>query len=207
MKNRFQKREAILSLCATKIRAVAATLMLLLVGSCASQAARNPEAAVFEVERAALEQEADQVVADQESARAALERIRATEARERQVAEARVRAAAERHEQEAVEQAKRERVAAIATSKAEREDRLDMIAELEQEIAGTETNVGEEARRVATLALAVETAEELLKALAEEQAKYSNTDEQGNTIEPLAKELIAELESRKNELVRQANSL
>ena len=56
------------------------------------------------------------------------------------------------------------------------------------------------------LARAVETAEELLTTLAEEQAKYPNTDEMGNTVEPLAKELIAELESRKNELVRQANS-
>ena len=54
---------------------------------------------------------------------------------------------------------------------------------------------------------AIETAEELLTALAEEQAKYESTDEAGNTVEPLAKELIAELESVKNELVRQANSL
>ena len=209
MKNRFQKREAILSPCATKIRAVVATLMLLLVGSCASQAAKDPEAAVAEVERVALEQEAEQVVADQESARVALERVRATEARERQVAEAKGRAAAERQEQKAVEQAERERVAAIAAgeAEAEREDRLDRITELEQQIALVETEVGEKVSRVATLTLAVETAEELLKVLAEEQAKYSNTDEQGNTIEPLARELISELESRKNELVRQANSL
>ena len=208
MKNRFQKRKALLSLSAVIIRAVVATLMLLLA-SCASQATKDAEVAVVEAERAAVEQEAGQVAEDQKRARAAAERVKATEEREREVAEARGRAAAERQEQKAVEQAERERVAAIAAgeAEAEREDRLDRITELEQQIALIETEVGEKVSRVATLTLAVETAEELLKVLAEEQAKYSNTDEQGNTIEPLAKELISELESRKNELVRQANSL
>jgi len=209
MKNRFQKRKALLSLSAAIIRAVVVTLMLLLMASCASQAIKDAEVAVIEAERAAVEQEAGQVAEDQERARAAAERARATEERERQVAEASGRAAAERQEQKAVEQAERERVAAIAAgeAEAEREDRLDRITELEQQIALIETEVGEKVSRVATLTLAVETAEELLKVLAEEQAKYSNTDEQGDTIEPLAKELIAELESRKNELMRQANSL
>jgi hypothetical protein len=78
---------------------------------------------------------------------------------------------------------------------------------LEQQIASIETEVGEEESRVTTLTRAIETAEELLTTLAAEQVKYENTDDQGNTVEPLAKELIAELESRKNELVRQANSL
>ena len=206
MKNRFQKREALPSLSAAMIRAVVFTLMLLL-GSCASQLPKDPEVAVVEAESAAVEQEVGQFAKNQKSARAAAERARATEARERQVAEARVRAAAELQERRVVEQAERERATAIAAAEAERKDRLDRITELEQQIALIETEVGEEVSRVATLTLAVETAEELLKVLAEEQAKYSNTDEQGYTKEPLAKELIAELESRKNELVRQANSL
>ena len=208
MKNRFQKRNAPLPLSAAIIRAVVAILMLL-VASCASQATKDAEVAVVEAEGAAIEQESVQVAEDQKRARAAAERVKATEERERQVAEARGRAAAERLEQKAVEQAERERVAAIAAGKAEaeREDRLDRITELERQIALIETEVGEKVSRVATLTLAVETAEELLKVLGEEQTKYSNTDQQGNTIEPLAKELIAELESRKNELVRQANSL
>lgn len=208
MKNRFQKRNAPLPLSATIIRAVVAILMLL-VASCASQAKKDAEVAVVEAEGAVIEQESVQVAEDQKRARAAAERVKATEERERQVAEARGRAAAERLEQKTVEQAERERVAAIAAGKAEaeREDRLDRITELERQIALIETEVGEKVSRVATLTLAVETAEELLKVLGEEQTKYSNTDQQGNTIEPLAKELIAELESRKNELVRQANSL
>ena len=40
----------------------------------------------------------------------------------------------------------------------------------------------------------------------DEQDKYENTDAAGNTLEPLAKDLIAELESRKDELLRQSNS-
>ena len=216
MKNRLRDREAYLLLSAAKIRVVVATLMLLLLGSCASQAAKDAEIAVVEAERVALEKEAAQVVADQERAqaaelqqqreRAAAERRRAREARELQVAEARAQDEAERQEQEAREQAERERSAAIVAAEAGKQDRLDRITELEQQIASIETRRGEEASRVAMLARAVETAEELLTTLAEEQAKYPNTDEQGNTVEPLAKELIAELESRKNELVRQANS-
>jgi len=66
--------------------------------------------------------------------------------------------------------------------------------------------VGEEESRVAALNQAIQAAEQLLTVLSAEQGKYENTDEQGNTVEPLEKELIAELESRKNELMRQANS-
>ena len=43
-----------------------------------------------------------------------------------------------------------------------------------------------------------------LTKLTSEQAKYEEIDESGFTREPLAKELILELESRKEELVGQA---
>jgi chromosome segregation ATPase len=214
MKNHLQNRAARLFPSAAKIRAVAATLILLVLASCASQASREAEIAGVEAERVAIEQEAVQLAADQARARAAelqlqrdrgaAERARVEEARVRQVAEARARADAER---EAVEEAERERRAVIAAAEAERQDRLDRITALEQQIASIDTEVGEEESRVTTLTRAIETAEELLTILAAEQVKYENTDDQGNTVEPLAKELIAELESRKNELVRQANSL
>ena len=206
MKNHLQNRAARLFPSAAKIRAVAATLMLLVLASCASQASREAEIAGVEAERVAIEQKAVQLAADQARARAvelqlqrdrgAAELARVEEARERQVAEARARADAER-----------ERRAVIAAAEAERQDRLDRITALEQQIASIDTEVGEEESRVTTLTRAIETAEELLTTLAAEQVKYENTDDQGNTVEPLAKELIAELESRKNELVRQANSL
>ena len=212
MKNHLQNRAARLFPSAAKIRAVAATLMLLVLASCASQASREAEIAGVEAERLAIEKEAVQLAADQARAaelqlqrdRGAAELARVEEARERQVAEARARADAER---EAVEEAERERRAVIAEAEAERQDKLDRITALEQQIASIETEVGEEESRVTTLTRAIETAEELLTTLAAEQVKYENTDDQGNTVEPLAKELIAELESRKNELVRQANSL
>jgi chromosome segregation ATPase len=206
MKNHLQNRAARLFPSAAKIRAVAATLMLLVLASCASQASREAEIAGVEAERVAIEQKAVQLAADQARARAAelqlqrdrgaAELARVEEARERQVAEARARADAER-----------ERRAVIAEAEAERQDKLDRITALEQQIASIETEVGEEESRVTALTRAIETAEELLTTLAAEQVKYENTDDQGNTVEPLAKELIAELESRKNELVRQANSL
>jgi chromosome segregation ATPase len=206
MKNHLQNRAARLFPSPAKIRAVAATLMLLVLASCASQASREAEIAGVEAERVAIEQKAVQLAADQARARAvelqlqrdrgAAELARVEEARERQVAEARARADAER-----------ERRAVIAEAEAERQDKLDRITALEQQIASIETEVGEEESRVTTLTRAIETAEELLTTLAAEQVKYENTDDQGNTVEPLAKELIAELESRKNELVRQANSL
>lgn len=213
MKNHLQNRAARLFPSAAKIRAVAATLMLLVLASCASQASREAEIAGVEAERVAIEQKAVQLAADQARARAAelqlqrdrgaAELARVEEARERQVAEARARADAEREAAEA----ERERRAVIAEAEAERQDKLDRITALEQQIASIETEVGEEESRVTTLTRAIETAEELLTTLAAEQVKYENTDDQGNTVEPLAKELIAELESRKNELVRQANSL
>ncbi|MBL6817536.1 MAG: hypothetical protein ISQ58_10455, partial [Pseudomonadales bacterium] len=49
-------------------------------------------------------------------------------------------------------------------------------------------------------------AEDSLEALADEVAKYESTDETGNTLDPLAKDLIAELEARKNELVERARA-
>lgn len=215
MKNHLQKFVARRFASAVNIRGVSATLMLLVLASCASQASREAEIAAFEAERVAAQQEASQLAADQASARdaelqlqrdrEAAERTRVEQARERQVVEARAQADAEHERREAAEEAERERRAVIA--EAERQDRLERITALEQQIASIETEVDEEESRVTTLTRAIETAEELLTTLAAEQAKYENTDDQGNTVEPLSKELIAELESRKNELVRQANSL
>ncbi|MDA1289766.1 MAG: hypothetical protein O3C37_02700 [Proteobacteria bacterium] len=225
MKNSLPKREARLLPSATtsatssaaKIRAIVATLLLLVLASCVSQAAKDAEIAAVEAERVAVEQAALQVVANQARAReaelqaqrdqVAAERARVEEVRQRQLVEAKARADAEREEQEAIAQAERDRRAVIAAAQAQRQDRLDRITALQQQIASIETEVGEEGSKVAMLTRAIQTAEELLTTLTAEQAKYEDTDEQGNTVEPLAKELIAELESRKNELVRQANSL
>ena len=163
-----------------------------------------------------MEQEAAQVAVEQERAHAAqlqrqreraqAERARVQAQRDRQLAEAQARAEAERQVAEAEEQRERERLAAIAAVEAQRQEKLDRIAALEQQIASIQTDVVDEESRTASLAQAVEVAEELLVVLEDEQNKYENTDEAGNTLEPLAKDLIAELESRKDELLRQSNS-
>ena len=54
---------------------------------------------------------------------------------------------------------------------------------------------------------AIIAAQELLETLNAEVAKYELIDESGNTLEPLAKDMIAELEARKDELVDQARGL
>lgn len=216
MKDRSEMRESRLFPSSTRLRAVATALLLAVLASCASEGAREAELAAAEAERVAAEQRAAQVAAAQERARAvelqrqrgreAAERARIEAERERQLAEAAARAEAERQQREAAQQRERERLAAIAAAEAERQAKIDRIASLEQQIASLQAEATSDAGRTANLALAVEAAEELLAALAEEQEKYENTDEQGNTVEPLAKELLAELESRKNQLLQQANS-
>jgi hypothetical protein len=214
MKYRLELSEFRLFPIASKSRAILVTVAMLTLASCASQGAREAELAAVEAERIAMEQEAAQVAVEQERARAAqlqreqaeAERARVQAQRDRQLAEARARAEAERQVAEAEEQRERERLAAIAAVEAQRQEKLDRIAALEQQIASIQTDVVDEESRTASLAQAVEVAEELLVVLEDEQNKYENTDEAGNTLEPLAKDLIAELESRKDELLRQSNS-
>ena len=214
MKYRLELSEFRLFPIASKSRAILVTVAMLTLASCASQGAREAELAAVEAERIAMEQEAAQVAVEQERARAAqlqreqaeAERARVQAQRDRQLAEARARAEAERQVAEAEEQRERERLAAIVAVEAQRQEKLDRIAALEQQIASIQTDVVDEESRTASLAQAVEVAEELLVVLEDEQNKYENTDEAGNTLEPLAKDLIAELESRKDELLRQSNS-
>ncbi len=216
MKDSLETREIRLFPKCIGPRAIAATLMMVVLASCASQGAQEAELAAAEAERVAMEQQAAQVAADQERARAlelqrqrereVAERARVQAERDRQVAEAAARAEAERQQREVAQQRERARLAAIAAAEAERQAKLDRIASLEQQIASIQAEASRDGASTVNLALAIETAEELLMALTAEQAKYENTDAEGNTLEPLAKELIAELESRKNQLVREATS-
>ncbi|MEX0964713.1 MAG: hypothetical protein WDZ52_11805 [Pseudohongiellaceae bacterium] len=214
MRDQKEIREPRLFPKAINARAIAGMLLLATLASCASQS--GTDAAVAEAEQAAMQQQAAQLAAEAERARAAelqrqrereqAERARAQAERDRQLAQAQARAEAEREQREAAERRERARLAALAAAQAEREAKLERIAELEQQIASFQAEVSDDAERTASMALAIDAAEDLLAALTQEQAKYENTDEQGNTVEPLEKELIAELESRKNELVQQAGS-
>lgn len=192
------------------------TALLVTLGACTSQAAREAELAAQVAAQAAVEQEAARVAQEQERRLAAeqqrqreaeaAERARLQAQRDRQAEEARLRAEAEREQREAAEQRERARLAAIATAEAERQEKLDRIVELEAQIAALQMNVQEDENGTLYLTEAVQVAEELLDALTAEQAKYENTDAAGNIVEPLAKELIAELQARKDDLVRRASS-
>lgn len=197
-------------------RALLGSLLVAVLGACSSQSAREAELAEQEAARVAAEQEAARVAQqraiqeererqERAAAEARLQAQREAEQRRREEA-ARARAEEERREREAAERRERERLAALAAAEAERRQRLERIAELERQIASVRAEAATDQERAALLQEAILAAEELLAVLTEEQAKYENTDEQGNPVEPLAKDLIAELEARKNSLVQQANN-
>lgn len=191
-------------------------LLLLSLAACNSQAAREAEMAEQEAVRIAAEQEAARLAAEEERQRAlalqrqqqaeAAERARLQAARERQEAEARARAEQERRERQEAERRERERLAAIAAAEQERQQKLDRITELEAQLAQIQAQTANDERTTLQLQQAISAAEELLEVLTAEQAKYENTDASGNTVEPLAKDLIAELQARKDQLVEQART-
>ena len=108
-----------------------------------------------------------------------------------------------RAEQDAAES----RQTQIARRAEEKQAKLDRIAQLEQQISAIETQNTNNVAASAKLAEAVTVAENLLDVLNAEQAKYRNTDAAGNTVEGLSKDLIVELERKKDELVRDAQLL
>lgn len=211
MKNRQELYSLSLFPGASMIKALVTIVLMVMLASCATQGAQKSAA-----------QEADRVPAEQEAARTAeqqewaaelqrkkeqqeTERARLQAEKEQQLAEAKARAEAERQDREAAERRERAHLAAIAAAEAERQQKVDRIAALEQQIASIQSQVLEDEARRDVLEQAIVIAEELLAALTDEQAKYEETDSEGNTIQPLAKEHIAELEARKNELLGQAH--
>ena len=94
----------------------------------------------------------------------------------------------------------------MAQAEQEREQKLARIAELESQIEEMQASVSDADDANALYQQAILVAEELVDVLAEEQAKYDNVDDQGNLRDPLATDLIAELEDRKDSLVREAEA-
>lgn len=158
--------------------------------------------------------EAQRIAEAAAAARAAEERARIAAAeveRERQAAR---QQAEQRAQAEAVAQAQAEREAA-ARAQAAAEQRLRQaeaaqvarIAALEAEIAAARASTGTVATANGKLEEAIATAEELLEVLNAEQLKYGNTNAAGEPVEPLLKDLIADLEARKNSLKQEAQAL
>lgn len=193
-----------------------AIMLVVTLGACTSQAARDAELASQAAAQAALEQEAARVEQERERQIAAeLQRQRDAEAaertrlqaeRDREAEAARMRAEIEREQREASERREQVRLAAIAAAAAEQQAKQDRIEELQTQIAALQEDVRNNTTATAILIEAVQAAEELLEALTAEQAKYENTDAEGNTLQPLEKDLIAELQARKDDLVRRAVS-
>jgi len=192
-------------------------IFVLALGGCSSNAAREAELATQEAERITAEQEMARIVQEQERARAAeltrqreaevADRARLQADRERQAAAA--RAEEERRRQEEAEQREQTRLAQLAVSEAvevERREKLEQISQLEQQIAAIQTEADKNDAVSAILQETILVAEELLQVLITEQTKYENTDADGNTMDLLSKDLIAELEVRKNNLLRQTQS-
>ena len=193
-------------------------LILLFVG-CSSQTVRQAEVVAREAERAVAEQEIARIAIEEERVREAEarerialeERRREAEAAERErialerrrqevEAEEREIAEANRRRREETEQLEQERAMALA----ERQEKLELIARLEAQITVIQSDLAQNDATVAVLQEAILAAEELLDTLMIEQTKYESTDNLGNTLEPLAKDLIGDLEARMNDLVQQA---
>ena len=196
-------------------RALVGICIFLILGACSSQAAREAELATAAAARVASEQESTRLEAEQARQQAAEQQrqreMRAAEIareqaeRERRAAIARSEEEAAQRRQAAVEVAEQARLAEIAAAAARRQEKLDRITELERQIATIQADTGNDEAVRQILQEAIEVAEELLEVLTAEQAKYENTDADGIPLEPLAKGLIAELEQRKDDLVRRAS--
>ncbi|MCH8263873.1 MAG: hypothetical protein IIC10_00635 [Proteobacteria bacterium] len=198
-------------------RALVGICMFLILGACSSQRAREADLAAAEAAGVATQQESARLEAEQARQQArqqAAEQQRQREMRaaeiareqiERLAAIARAEEEAAQRRQAAAEAAEQARLAEIAAAEAGRQEKLDRITELERQIATVQADAGNDEAVRQILQEAIEVAEELLEVLTAEQAKYENTDADGIPLEPLAKDLIAELEQRKDDLVRQAS--
>ena len=192
-------------------RALMGICIFLILGACSSQAARDAELAAVEATRVASEQESARLDAEQAAGQQRQREMRAAEiareqaARERQAAIARAEEEAAQRQQDQAEAAEQARLAEIAAAEAQRQEKLDRITELERQIATVQADANNDEAMRRILQEAIEVAEELLDVLTAEQAKYEHTDAAGVPVQPLAKELIAELEQRKDDLVRQAS--
>lgn len=187
-------------------RALALSLLLATLVGCASSANQPvvDQASVIEAQRAADAQEAQR--AAQERARmeaAEAERVRQEALAQAEAARAAEQARVQQEEEGRQALAAQERRDAQAREQAQR----DRIAALEAQIAELRDSTSRVSTANARLDQAIAAAEELLEALNEEQAKYGNTNAAGQPVEPLEKELIADLEARKDRLKQEAQAL
>jgi len=195
------------------LRLLVGAVSLLALAGCASQAGHQE----MMEQQAAVQAEARELAVQfQQAERARLEAERSErELREQLAIIQREREAAEAAREEAEQRAEeRARQAAVLQQQQMAAERARMaqaeeerIAAMERQLAEYEARISRREQANARLREAITAAEELLQMLATEQSKYDNVDANGQTAEPLQKALISELESRKDRLVREAQSL
>ena len=198
-----------------------------MLSACSTTLSRNAESAVQDADRiatqqvlarAAREKEQQRVLEEERVRReAAATRARQVEEEQRRrreqdaeserLAEAeqrRIEAEAERRADAQQEQMRQEELELLAAATNERDSKLVRVLELENRLSDIQLEVSDSEATISALQAAIGAAQELLEVLTTEQAKYEDIDESGFTRQPLAKELIMELESRRDELARQA---
>jgi len=184
-------------------RALALSLLLATLVGCASSGSQPvvDQASVLEAQRAADAAEAQRAAQD----RARMESAEAERLRQEALAQAEAARAAEqaRVQQEADARQAQERREVQAREQAQR----DRIAALEAQIAELRDSNSRVTAANSKLDQAIAAAEELLEALNEEQLKYGNTDAAGQPVQALEKDLIADLEARKDSLKQEAQAL
>ena len=204
--------------------------LLLLVGSiigaCSSNVGRNVDLATQNAERAATQQALARAAQQKEQQRALekerereeieIARIRQEEAEKAKLEAERQRLAESeqrrfeveqrRRAEEIAAQLRRQEMEALVAVTAERDGKLARISELENQLNEIQLEVNNNDEAISALQSAISAAEELLGILTEEQEKYADIDEAGFPRTPLAKELLSELESRRDMLTREAIS-
>lgn len=188
-------------------RALGLGLLLVTLVGCASSGNQMPvvdQASVIEAQRAADAAEAQRIAEERARMEAAeVERARQEALAQAEAARAEELARVQREEDARQAAAAQERREAQAREQAQR----DRIAALEAQIAELRDSTSNVSAANARLEQAIAAAEELLQVLTAEQLKYGNTNAAGEPEEPLAKELIADLEARKDSLKQEAQAL
>lgn len=185
------------------LMAVPLTCLLVACGASPQEPRAVEEAAALEAaHRQAEEQAAAARAQEAEQARAAADQERvAAEAAREAAAEAEREAARQAELAQIQEQQARAQLRAQAEAVAQAQ--RARVTQLERQIENTSDEVQELEQVNDSLEQAVTAAEELLRALNEEQLKYASTTADGALQEPLDKERIAELEARMDALRRE----
>ena len=197
-----------------------------IIGACSSNVGRNVDLATQNAERAATQQALARAAQQKEQQRALEEerereeieiaRIRheqaekgKLEAERQRLAESeqrRIEVEQRRRAEEIAAQLRRQEMEALVAVTAERDGKLARISELENQLNEIQLEVNNNDEAISALRSAISAAEELLEMLTDEQEKYEDIDEAGFPRTPLAKELLSELESRRDTLTREAIS-